>query len=163
MEWENNYFKVLGGERSLKIIQKTGGVVIVPRYLEQFLIIKIQRTDNKFHWEFPRGFTEMGEPNIVAVQRELKEELNIIGVDTRKDLGAIMSDSGVIDSHVHAFEVRLNKIDNIKLQHSEHIVDYKLVDFNTLCKMIKQNEIIDGFTISGLFKWQLSLGNRRGW
>lgn len=155
MEWENNYFHIIGGARSLKLIQKTGGVVIVPRYLDQFLIIKIKRTDGNFHWELPRGFTEAGELNVSAVQRELKEELNLVDIDVEKDLGEVMSDSGVIDSHIHVFTVKINNIDNIKVQHSEHIVDYQLVDFNTLCKMIRQNEIVDGFTIGGLFKWYL--------
>ena len=64
---------------------------------------------------------------------------------------------GLIDSHVHIVIVKINSIDNIKVQRSEHIVDYTLIDFPTLCRMIKQNEIVDGFTIGGLFKWYLEM------
>ena len=42
----------------------------------------------------------------------------------------------------------INSIDNVKVQRSEHIAD----DFNTFCWMIKQNEIVDDFTIGSLFK-----------
>ena len=156
MEWENNYFQIMGDNRSLSLNQKNGGVVIVAQYLNQFLMIKIKRTDSRFHWEFPRGFVEKKELQVSPALRELKEELNIQNVKITKDLGEIMPDSGVINSHIHVFEVKINDIDDIRVQSSEHIVDYKLIDFRTLCEMIKQNEIIDGFTISGLFKWYLN-------
>ena len=42
-----------------------------------------------------------------------------------------MADSGVIN--FHAPIITVNSINNIKVQHREHIVDYTLVDFNTLC------------------------------
>lgn len=157
MEWENNYFRIIGGDHSLKLIQKAGGVVVIPQYLERFLIIKIRRTDGNFYWEFPRGFTEADESYYSAVQRELKEKLNITAINIEKDLGEIMADSDVIESHVHIVTVKINSIDNIKVQRSEHIVDYTLIDFPTLCRMIKQNEIVDGFTIGGLFKWYLEM------
>ena len=101
----------------------------------------------------PRGFTEEKEQYALAALRELKEELNVKDVNIKSDLGEIMSDSGVINFHIHVFEV--HNINNIKVQRSEHILDYELVDFYNLCKMVNKNEIVDGFTIGGLFKWYL--------
>lgn len=85
----------------------------------------------------------------------MKEELNVKDVNIKNSLGKIMSDSGVIDLYTHVFEMQINDINNVKVQRSEHIVDYDLIDFYTLCKMIKKNEIGDGLTISVLFKWDL--------
>lgn len=51
----------------------------------------------------PRGFTEEKEQYALAALQELKEELNVKDVNIKSDLGEIMSDSGVINFHIHAF------------------------------------------------------------
>ena len=61
----------------------------------------------------------------------VQSELNITDISIENALEEIMADSGVIN--FHAPIITVNSINNIKVQHREHIVDYTLVDFNTLC------------------------------
>ncbi|MBA2913868.1 NUDIX hydrolase [Limosilactobacillus frumenti] len=155
MDWSNNYFNIAGSNRSLRIIQKTGGVVIVPVYENLFLLIAIKRVDGLLHWEFPRGFMEQGENGEQAATRELYEELNLTDIDSIQYIGTVMPDSGLIDANINICSVKITDISHIRLQKSEQIIDYKLVTPSLLINMINNERITDGFTMSAFLKWQL--------
>lgn len=154
----HKYYEVHQHDGIVSLKQNTAGVVTIPIYNQRFLLIYVGRNDGQKHWEFPRGFVEKDEiqNDIIrydlAAKRELNEELNLYDFDKIQDLGAIMPDSGLINGHINIERVILNSIDHIKLQDSEKIVKYNLFTMNELQKMISNNDIIDGFTLSSLAK-----------
>lgn len=149
LKWENNYFKVTGGPRSFKVVQKNNGVVIAPQIKDKFILIKIKRVDQNEHWEFPRGFMEDGENFEHGGLRELKEEVNVNATEIQ-DLGKINVDSGVILSNVRLMLAKVpeSEISKIKLQKSEKIIDYKLFTLDEICELVRNKELDDSFTRS---------------
>jgi ADP-ribose pyrophosphatase len=64
------------------ILEGGWGVVILPVYRNQVLLIKhFRHDDRKWYWEFPRGF---GETNINAEENARKELIEELGVFTAK-------------------------------------------------------------------------------
>lgn len=148
MEWHNNYFLIHGEPTNLSIHQKVGGAVVVPTDGERFLLLKIVRKDSKAHLEFPRGFAKHEEESGQTALRELKEETNLEAKVT-DTLGTVMPDSGIIDSKIKVVKAFVNldkKI--IKLQKSERIMDYTIVNLDELSEKIRLGKIIDGYTLS---------------
>ena len=152
MEWENNYFKIIGSPTSLQINQKNSGAVIIATDNHKYLLIKIKRTDNTEHWEFPRGFSEKNETHEQTAIRELKEETNLSNTAKMTKLGEVMPDSGLINVKIVIILINLNFNQQIKLQKSEKIFDYKLVTLNQLKQMIANQDIIDSFTLAAYAK-----------
>ncbi|MFB9769558.1 NUDIX hydrolase [Lactiplantibacillus modestisalitolerans] len=153
-----SYYDVSMNHGILSIKQNTAGVVTVPIVDNRYLMIKIKRTDGRFNWEFPRGFVEPEEIHdsmidySTAARRELNEELNVnySAVMKAVDLGEIEPDSGLIKSSIHAVQVELSELKKIKLQSSEKIVEYRLMDEDSLTNEVKKRTIIDGFTLSAI-------------
>ncbi|OQO77267.1 hypothetical protein BH745_15090 [Enterococcus gallinarum] len=129
--------------------QKTGGVILVPKYQDKFLLINIIRNGQEF-LEFPRGFSEKDEPLIEAARREINEEIGIqVTRNQITNLGKLMTDSGLIEDNIECFEVILQNLDNVSLQSSEQIIGYKLLTSKKISKLINEKKIIDNFTIAG--------------
>ncbi len=151
----NKYFHVTEQHNYLHILQKTGGVVMLPMVENKFLLIYIKRSDNLYHWELPRGFSEKDETVKIAAQRELNEELNIAKSDINviKNLGKLQTDSGLVSDSVSAVFIKIFKLENIKLQQSEHLQKAKLFSTLELQNMITNNEITDNFTLATLMKF----------
>ncbi len=153
-----SYYDVNINHGILSLKQSTAGVVIVPTMNNQYLMIKIKRSDGRFNWEFPRGFVEPEEINgdavdySAAAKRELNEELNIPPIDVIKatDLGEVEPDSGLIVSSIHVVNVDISKLKDVKLQSSEKIVEYRLMDIVDVLAAVKKGMIIDGFTLSAI-------------
>lgn len=152
MKINNNYYSITVFKKLMKISQLTGGVVIVPKCADKLLLIKIKRVDGNFHWEFPRGFVEKRESHDEAVKREINEELGITDFKIVSNLGELMTDSGLIDSHVTSHLVNMGVLNHIHLQQSEKIVDYKLISYIDLLKLVQDGVIDDNFTLASLTK-----------
>lgn len=148
MKWQNNYFSIHGEPTNLSIHQKVGGAVVIPTDDENFLLLQIVRKDGERHLEFPRGFSTKEENGNQTAIRELKEETNL-DVQIAKELGVIMSDSGIIDSKISVVKA-LTNLDKktIQLQQAEKIVDYMIVNLTELGEKIRLGEIIDGYTLA---------------
>ncbi|MCC9316187.1 NUDIX hydrolase [Lactiplantibacillus plantarum] len=142
----------------LSLKQNTAGVITVTTIGNQYLMIKIKRSDGRFNWEFPRGFVEPDEIDgsvvnySAAAKRELKEELNVNLSTVIKtiDLGEVEPDSGLIKSSIHVVRVELSELKEIKLQSSEKIVEYRLMNEASLTNEVKKRTIVDGFTLSAI-------------
>lgn len=154
----HDYYDVSWSQGVVSLRQKTAGVVTVPTVGNQYLMIKIKRSDGRLNWEFPRGFVEPEEINgdvidySAAAKRELNEELDIPSVDVIKttDLGEIEPDSGLIVSSIHVMSVDISELKGVKLQSSEKIVEYRLMDKVDVLAEVKKGMIIDGFTLSAI-------------
>lgn len=146
----NPYFEVKElSKAKIFLKQKTGGVILVPKYQDKFLLINIIRNGQEF-LEFPRGFSEKNEPLIEAARREINEEIGIqVTRNQITNLGKLMTDSGLIEDNIECFEVILQNLDNVSLQSSEQIIGYKLLTSKKISKLINEKKIIDNFTIAG--------------
>lgn len=152
----HDYYDIRMNDGVLSLKQNTAGVVIIPKINDKYVLIRIQRADNQWHWEFPRGFVEAEEIHgkeidySQAAKRELMEETNITNHDIIEtiDMGEIQPDSGLIESSIHVIGIKISSLEKIKLQDSENIIDYRLISFEEMMKEIKLNQISDGFTLS---------------
>lgn len=153
-----SYYDVNINHGILSLKQNTAGVVTVPTVGNQYLMIKIKRSDGRFNWEFPRGFVEPKEMDggvidyLAAAKRELNEELGVASVNVIKatDLGEVEPDSGLITSSIHVISIDISELKEVKLQSSEKIVAYRLMDIADVLAEVKKGMIIDGFTLSAI-------------
>lgn len=146
---ENDYLSVtLNDKGYVRILQKTGGVVIIPMLGEKFILIEHQR-GNEVLLEFPRGFLEAGESHHEGGLRELKEELNLDAV-SHSILGELRTDSGLIRDNIAAVKCRLNNLDGIVLQHSEGVLAWRELTFSEVLNEVKSGGIKDNFTLASL-------------
>lgn len=148
LEWQNNYFKIIGGPHSLFLYEKYGGAIIVPSFENEVLFLQIKRNDGLVHLEFPRGFGEKGETSEETAKRELKEETNLDCIAIQ-ELGIVMPDSGLIDAKIPIFEIEVNDFNNIILQKSEKIFGYETADRRILRSLILDKSIVDGYMLAG--------------
>ncbi len=131
------------------IPRNTGAVVTVPIFEDKFVVLKQYRhTYRNVEYSFPRGF---GEPNITAfdnVKKELKEEIGGT-VKAVSFLGKLAPDSGLTSNVVDVYSCNLESYE-MQDKH-EGILDIILLTEDELKSWIKDNKIIDGFTISAFF------------
>lgn len=152
IDWENNRFEVSGGPKRLKITPKQSGAVIIPKMQTKFFLEEIKRQDGELHLEFPRGFQD--EPDLKeTAKRELAEETNL-KAEKLSYLGTVMQDSGLINGDTAVYLAEINDLNQtVVLQKSEKIVGYKIVNLVQLLDLVKQNKIVDGYTLSAILKY----------
>lgn len=138
----SSYFRILHSAD----LQGGQAVVVLPIIKNKILILRIFRhSTRKWHWEFPRGF---GEPNTSPednARKELREEISA-EIDRIENLGIYHSNLGLLGASVQLFFARLKSIG--KVNKSEGIDSYNLVDLKTIEEMILKSDITDGYTIA---------------
>lgn len=159
MEVENQYFKFSDENNRFKLTQKTGGVVVIlSDQNNNLILIEITRNDQHKHLEFIRGFKESKERYEQAAIREVQEEIGISkdSLLSVHDLGQLMPDSGLIAGEpVHVFVIKVNiKINSMRPQKSEQISKVITLSRTELSNKIRNNEIIDNFTLASFMKYQ---------
>ena len=100
----------------LRRSQHEGALVAV--YVDRALLV--MRSSYRAEWNFPRGSVKPGETPEAAAQRELAEEIGL----TADRLTAAGDASGIWDGrsdHVHFFELRLNRLPELRLDNREII------------------------------------------
>lgn len=151
----NDYLAI--DQATPKIVQKTGGVVVLPVYEDgTILMLNINRkiiSTNSI--ELVRGFLEKNEKHKEAALRELKEETGLDGANPI-ELGSIHIDSGLINDNVKVYKCDI-KDKNINVQTSEHIKGYKILTLKEINNLIKENKIKDNFTISAISLYEKKL------
>lgn len=152
IDWKNNRFEVSGGPRRLKITPKQSGTVIIPKMQTKFFLEEIKRQDGELHLEFPRGFQDELDLKETA-KRELAEETNL-KAEKFSYLGTVMQDSGLINGDTAVYLAEISDLNQtVVLQKSEKIVGYKIVNLVQLLDLVKQNKIVDGYTLSAILKY----------
>lgn len=146
--FENSYFIIRVENDHVKMIQRHGGVVIVPVYRKKLGILVHKRGDKDLI-EFPRGFIEANESHIQGGERELLEELNLKSSSTYK-LGDLSTDSGLIQDHTQAIVCEINDISTLSLKTSEGVIGFELYSPDEIIELVNSNSIVDNFTLSAL-------------
>ena len=139
---------------------KTPGSVILCKHNNKFLIIENYRYGiDEITIELPRGYTNTDESLEKCAIRELYEETNIVFLENKDEiikLGEISINSSIMASKVSIFLININhNVENIKLQHSEHIESFQWVSLQEMYEKIRVGEIIDSFTISALMLYKV--------
>lgn len=132
--------------------------IIIKTIDSKILLLKQYRfpTDS-FGWELPMGGIEDNETPQKAAERELFEET---GIKCKlSQLGSFYPVPGLTPQKVFAFSgiISDEKIKNVVNSEivTDEIIERKFFSLDEISKMIKNNEISDGFTLStlSLLKW----------
>lgn len=133
-----------------------GGVVVVPRFREQIILVRHWRYAlNKDGLEFPRGSIEEGESADAAAKRELMEE---IGAVTSKvePLGSVQPDTGLMNRPTEIIGVEVESIGQPQLE--EGVLEAVTLTRSSLEEHIAAGQIADGFTLSAF-----AIATARSW
>lgn len=121
------------------------GVVILPMYQRQILLIKhFRHATRTWHFEVPRGFGIEGSTEENA-RRELEEE---IGATASRvvSLGLMHPDTGMSSQQVALFYADVASYGQIEAE--EAITELLPTPVTEFERMIRENEITDGFTLT---------------
>ncbi len=154
---EDKVIRPNGDEGIFHIMDRPSVVIIVPVTKDkEIYLIRINRyTTKKTHWELPAGSSD-NQDELLAAKRELKEETGLISEKWTK-LGAFEVAPGMTGQLAYVFlaeEVAFTK----ENQQKEENID-KIRKFSTgeLFKMIREQKIVNGPTITSILKAELKL------
>lgn len=136
----------------LRISQKHGGVVVIPECNGKYALIQHSR-NGVVLIEFPRGFVENGESHIDGAERELREELNLVSVNSYL-LGELVTDSGLISDNVRAVICEVKDISQLSLQSSEGVIGCDYYTYDEVIALVKNGKVKDNFTLASLMLLQ---------
>ncbi len=130
------------------------GVIILPVHQEQVLLIRhFRHATRTWHLEIPRGYGEEGLSSEENAQRELSEEIGAT-ISRLVSLGQAYPDTGALSEYNTFFYAEVETYGAIEAD--EAIVELLPTPILEFERMIRENEIEDGFTITayGLAKAQ---------
>ncbi|HBW8562354.1 TPA: NUDIX hydrolase [Klebsiella pneumoniae] len=150
---ENQYVTVFFNESGhLRISQKHGGVVVIPECNGKYALIQHSR-NGVVLIEFPRGFIENGESHIDGAERELREELNLVSVNSYL-LGELVTDSGLITDNVRAVICEVKDTSQLSLQSGEGVIGCDYYTYDEVIELVKNGKVKDNFTLASLMLLQ---------
>jgi ADP-ribose pyrophosphatase len=130
------------------------GVITLPIHQEQVLLIRhFRHATRSWHIEIPRGFGEKGFSSEENAQRELKEEIGAV-ISRLFPLGRVYPDAGAEAGYNDFFYAEVESYGQFET--NEGIVKILPTTLPEFERMIRENELTDGFTITayGLAKAQ---------
>lgn len=160
---ENKFFNIYRGKshylsyhRNDKGIQ--GGIVLVfNKSKTKMLLLKIYRDAIKQDsWEIPRGGAEDGESYLDCAKREGEEETGY-EITNLKPLGKVAPETGTMSSSKVIYMGEVDEESTPKKVDTDDLIsDMKWFTIDEVLAMIKNDEIICGWTISSMMKYLLS-------
>ncbi len=136
--------------------QKRAGVVCLPIYEEKIILLRHVRhavRSEAFLWELPRGFLDPDTAPEEQIRREMAEEIGA-ETDSVEFLGRTIADSGQSGGIVDIAIAHINAIG--RPQEEEGILGFRLFTTEEAESAILHGEIIDGFTQSALYQYQIA-------
>lgn len=130
----------------------TPGVIVFPVYQRHILLIRhFRHATRTWHLEIPRGFGEKGLSSEENARRELEEEIGAT-ISRLISLGHVYPDAGATSGHNDFFYAEVTCYGNVDT--NEAITELQRVSVEEFERMIRENEINDGFTLAayGLVK-----------
>ncbi len=122
------------------------GVIILPIHQEQVLLIRhFRHATRTWHLEIPRGYGEEGLTSEENAQRELSEEIGAT-ISRLVALGQAYPDTGALSEYNTFFYAEVETYGAIEAD--EAIVELLPTPIPDFERMIRENEIEDGFTIT---------------
>ncbi len=146
-----------GRYRYARIVESDGhpGVVVLPLCGRLVGLVKQFRVPiGKSLWELPRGFGD-GDRPLKDAQRELREETGI-ETATWGELGRMFPNSGLLAGEVRLFYALIDP-ENVARPTKEGEVDFfRWWRIDELRGAIKEDRVVDGFTLATLYKAELA-------
>ena len=122
------------------------GVIVFPIYQGQILLIRhFRHSTRTWHIEVPRGYGEEGSSGEENARRELKEEIGAT-ISRLVSLGQAYPDTGAFSEYNTFFYAEVETYGAIEAD--EAIVELLPTPIPEFERMIRENEIEDGFTIT---------------
>src|SRR6266567_7172972 len=122
------------------------GVVALPFYREQVLLIRhFRHATRTWHTEIPRGFGKKGLSSEENAQRELEEEIGAT-ISRLVSLGRVYPDTGALSEYNDFFYAEVESYGEIEAD--EAIVELLPTSLSEFERMIRENEMTDGFTLT---------------
>lgn len=141
-----------GGTSVREIVHHNGGVTILVVDDEYtYLVEQFRNPAQTVLYELPAGKLEKGEDPKAAALREVNEEVGIVANDII-ELGYIYSTPGFCDEKIYMYAVTDFRNDHQNLDQDEFL-NLKRVKISDLVAMIRDGLIVDGKTISCLYKY----------
>ncbi|MBU2664230.1 NUDIX hydrolase [Actinoplanes bogorensis] len=130
------------------------GVVVLPRYREQVVLIRhFRHSTREWHLEVPRGFGTPGNDDAECdARREVQEEIGVAAAEL-EDLGVMYPDTGASGTPVRLFYAELDE-EPVTVDEAEGITGIVLVPVAELTVMIADGTLTDGFTIAAFARAQ---------
>ena len=149
-----------GKEGQYSVITSSDVVAIVPfKNINEIYLVRLHRYPFlTYSWEIIKGRTDGEEPQIAAV-RELQEETGFIAKELT-EIGCCNPLNGLVRETTYTFLAKGLKQTNINKQAEEGIMVLKAFTFKKVEEMIRNNEILDGQSITSLYKVKLFLENK---
>ena len=122
------------------------GVVALPFYREQVLLIRhFRHATRTWHTEIPRGFGKKGLSSEENAQRELEEEIGAT-ISRLVSLGPMHPDAAASTECDALFFAEVASYGKVEEEEAiTEILPTSVADFE---RMIRENEITDGFTLA---------------
>ena len=147
-----------GGKKSTyAYVKKLPAVIIIPLTVEKeiYLVGQWRYPIKRYSWELPMGSRGSAESLLVSAKRELLEETNLKAKKWDK-IGYVHFANGLLDQIGHIYLARdLTKAQG-DADDSEKI-KIKRFTLKQIDKMISQDKITDGATITAYYKLKLFL------
>lgn len=142
-----SYIRIVGDET------KAPGVVVLPLYKEKVLLLRhFRHATRTWHLELPRGFGMKELSNEEMALRELQEEIG--GIASRLvSLGQIHPDTGMTSECDELFLAEVESYSDAEA--FEGIIEILPTSVLELERLIRENEITDGFTIAAYTRAKL--------
>lgn len=122
------------------------GVIVLPLYQGQILLIRhFRHATRAWHIEIPRGFGKKGLSAEENARRELEEEMGAI-VSRLISLGQVYPDTGTGSLRAELFYAELESHGHVEAY--EAITELLPTPLSEFERMIRENEITDGFTLA---------------
>ena len=139
-----------GREALREVILHSGGVTIIaqPEPSKVVLVKQFRYAVRKALWELPAGRINEKEDPLNAAKRELKEECGYVA-DTWNSLGVAYPAPGYSSEVLYFFKATSLIEGEAEPDHDENI-ETKVVDLKKAWQMVKDGEIVDAKTITGL-------------
>lgn len=122
------------------------GVATLPVMEDKIVLVNhFRHSTRQWHWEVPRGFSELGDSIGESARRELSEEIQAEPLEV-VSLGRLFTNTGLSTEEVALVLVRIatyGKTDDI-----EGISEIRLVNIAEFEDMVRGGDIDDSFTIA---------------
>ena len=164
--YENSFLKIdlINTNYPYLKMNKQGAVVVPFDERGNIYLLLKDRPDIGKYLELPRGFVENSESFSIGALRELEEETGMVPLKS-KQLGWVQPDTGIVNNSVAIFGVLVGGTDTKEVSHYDEADGelnkmYSLTMYEIM-QLIKDQQILCGFTLSGLMMYMAAIGKQK--
>lgn len=154
VKFKNKYIKIINYKSKIcdyTKVERPDTVIVIAKYKLDYLLIKKKHFKlKKLSWEFPMGFIKDNESFFLAAKREVSEETNQ-KIKNCKLISTFIPNPGLSEQRAHIILADvINKDFKLTKDDKEKILQIEFYKKKQIIKMIKENKIFDGFSLSAI-------------